>query len=76
MATTEKNTSEWIKIAMQFIFYVIMIVVAYGALDKRVTVLETKQETYVNGENLQKMLKEWKTEIVKEMKEEFRNSQK
>ena len=69
MAESKLDTKWWVNIIIQIVVYVVAVMVAYGTLDKRVTILETKQERKVDGEELQKQLKKWKDEIVLEVKE-------
>lgn len=73
MTIEEKRiNAEWIRWGILLVVNIILIVssilMAYGSLDKRVTVLETKQEAKIDGETLQIQLKLWKNEIISEIK--------
>lgn len=76
----KKESAEWIRWAILLVLNVMIIVssviLAYGSIDKRVTVLETRQEKNIDGEELQKQLKAWKNEIIEQMKEEISRLQK
>ncbi|MBK7979250.1 MAG: hypothetical protein IPK06_04405 [Ignavibacteriae bacterium] len=76
----KKENAEWIRWVILLVINVMIIVssviLAYGSLDKRVTVLETRQEKNIDGEELQKQLKAWKNEIIEQMKEEISRLQK
>jgi len=66
-----KNTSSIIKDILYIIGLIVAVVLAYGALDKRVTILEsstvTKDELYYKLDNL-------RLEIKKDIKEAIRES--
>ncbi len=62
---------EWVKWSIstliQIILIVVSIVLAYGTLDKRITVIGAEQQRKVDGEELHKQLKQWKNEIINEI---------
>ena len=71
------NLGEWVRwiiaVAINVIIMVVAIMTAYGSLDKRVTILEVKQEKKIDGVLLEQKLNEWKKEIVHEIKEAIKN---
>jgi len=75
-----KNNGEWtrwlIAIFINVLIIVASIIMAYGNLDKRLVVVETRQEQKVDGERMQMLLKVWKDEIIKEIKTELKNLEK
>ncbi len=70
---TEEKKNEWIKWSIttliQIILIAVSVVMAYSSLDKRVAIIEAEQHHKVDGEELQKRLKEWKNEIISEIKQ-------
>ena len=72
MAEKNRNTLDWIKFAIYIITMVVSLTLAYGVLDRRVTILEVTQERKVDGEQLQLLLKQWKDEIIQEIRREVK----
>ena len=73
MAIENKKTLDWIKFVIYIITLIVAVTLAYGQIDRRVTILEVKQEKKVDGEELQLKLKQWKNEIVVEIRNEIKN---
>lgn len=69
-------TSLLIQIAIYIISTVIAVMTAYGSLDKRLTTVEVKQESKVDGERLERQLNIVKNDIIKEMKAELEKLKK
>lgn len=73
-----KKTTEIVKDVLYIIGIIVAVVLAYGALDKRVTILEsssvTKQELYDKLEYLRLEIKKDIKEALKEIKQSGDNN--
>lgn len=73
-----KGVAEWIRwiiiVAINVIIMVVSIMLAYGTLDKRITILEVRQEKKIDGVILEQKLQQWKHDIVEEIKEAIKNN--
>jgi hypothetical protein len=74
MSAEEKNkfNLEIIKFSLYVISLVITVVLAYGALDKRVTILETEMQHKVDYEKLFQKLDLVKEDLAKKIEDEMR----
>jgi hypothetical protein len=71
----KKRFDEWIRwgvmLALSLFFAYAGATTVVNALDKRVTIIETRQEQKVDKVLLEQKLKEWKDEIIKEVKDQI-----
>jgi hypothetical protein len=72
-----KESGQWMRwmivIFVDIIIVIVSVILAFASLDNRLVVVETKQEQKVDGERMQIMLKDWKDEIINEIKGELKN---
>ncbi|MBU1096843.1 MAG: hypothetical protein KKB34_10215 [Bacteroidetes bacterium] len=71
----KKRFDEWIRwgvmLGLSLFFAYAGATTVVNALDKRVTIIETRQEQKVDKVLLEQKLKEWKDEIIKEVKDQI-----
>lgn len=69
MDKSNKNvTYDILKLVLYAGSLIVVSLLFFGNADKRLTIVETKLEQKVDGEKLQVQLKQWKEEIINEIK--------